>query len=246
MGAADRPKRDRNPAKKEYAPVQPPKPTRPTGLWGPSRILTRNSGVVTADIRAFLLTCVTGWDNYTIDEQREIINTLPKSRRFHIENPATGKLTCPLDAGFVANDAHLKRATLRFTDDVAEGHYTPSWQIKARQAMQERAEGRFDEYLKQHAEDRFGGDDSSLASERTGDERAAASNHNDEAEQGQAVEDESSDGEWDPAAKFAGSRSGEQGDKRKIRPTMSPDSSPDPIRPASTRSRISTPTKLAD
>jgi hypothetical protein len=244
MGAADRPKRNGTPAKRDPTPLPPPKSTKPTGSWAPSKILTKSSGVVKADVRAFLVTCITGWDNYTIDEQRQIIENLPPSRRFQISNPETGKLTCPIDADLVANDPHLKRAVTRFTTDVSNGNYTPSWQEKARQAMKERAEGRFDEYMKQHTEDRFGSDDGSVGTDQTPAPSAQTSRHNDDGPQGQSMHNDSSDGEWNLSAKSAGSRSREQGLKRKTQQTWDRDSSPDPIQPAPKRSRTPTPAAL--
>jgi hypothetical protein len=247
MGAADRPRRDPAQRKAKPEPVQPPPPSKPTGAWTSSKILTKNSGVVKADIRAFLLTCVTGWDSYTSNEQRAIIDTLPPGRRFYVENAETGRLTCPLEADFIANDPYLKRAVTRFTEDVSAGHYTTSWQLKARQAMIERSGGRFDEYMKQQTEDRFGDGEGSSA--RTSQEPGVLF---DDARHGGSMGDEdsyeSSDAEFDPATKAAkagGSRSRESrqghGLKRK---TASPDSSPDPLQtdlPSAKRSRTTTP-----
>lgn len=162
MPAADRPKRD--PKKLQSFPVEPP-PPKSGGSWTASKILTKSSGVANADIQAFLLTCVTGWDSYDLEEQRGIINTLPADRRFFVLNPETNKFTCPLAVDFVATDPHLKRATIRFKRDLDNGFYTQTWQRQSRQAMKDRAEGRFDDYLKQHIEDTFGdGQDTSQSS----------------------------------------------------------------------------------
>ncbi|KPI36722.1 uncharacterized protein AB675_10100 [Cyphellophora attinorum] len=141
MPATDRPRRD------------PKKP----------QVFT-SSGVVNADIQAFLLTCVTGWESYSADEQRDIINTLPQGRRLFVTNPETGKYTCPLEVDFIASDTYMKRAIARFKNDLKEGHYTQTWQRQSRQAMKDRAEGRFDEYLKRHLEDTFGDAEDTSAS----------------------------------------------------------------------------------
>ena len=249
MGAADRPRRD--PAQRRARPpVQPPPPSKPTGAWTASKILTKSSAAVKGDIRAFLLTCVTGWDSYTAEEQRSIIETLPPARRFFIDNPATGKLACPLEPDFIVNDLHLKRAIARFTDDVSSGHYTTSWQLKARQSMNERVEGRFDEYMKQHTDDRFGGDENSSA--RTSQEPGS---HDEQGypEQGEDTY-ESTDGEFDVApavTRKAGSKSRRnrqgQGTKRQA---TSRDSSPDPLQtdalvPAAKPSGTATPMDYA-
>lgn len=201
MPAADRPKRTLAKPSPKFAP-EPPKPA---GSWAPSKILTRVSGVANKDVRTFLLTCITGWNNYTAEEQREIINTLPLTRRTYDLDPETGKLSCPLNADFVVTDAHLKRAVSRFQTDISEGNYTTSWQKKARQAMKERAEGRFDEYVRQHADDRFGDDESRDPSvfSAVGDTVDPAP-LNPPQQQGPSRHDDSSDGEWDPTAKQFG------------------------------------------
>jgi hypothetical protein len=153
MPAADRPKRDPSKPPKAIYATEPPKTAT---SWAPARIFTRTSAVTNADLQAFLLTCITGWDDYTKDEQRAIIDTLPEGRRMHVVDPESDKFTCPLDAQFVASDDHLKRAITRFQEDVAEGSYAPSWQEKAIQATREREEGKFDEYIRQLAEEKFG------------------------------------------------------------------------------------------
>jgi hypothetical protein len=169
MPAADRPRRD--PLKPPQA-IYTPEPPKTATSWAPSRIFTRTSAIAKADLQSFLLTCITGWDNYTKDEQQQIIDTLPEGRRMHVVNPESGKFTCPLDAQFVASDDHLKRAITRFQEDVAEGSYAPSWQEKAIQAMREREEGKFDEYIRHHAEEKFG--DGSTTPGTTGDPNEAA------------------------------------------------------------------------
>jgi hypothetical protein len=40
--------------------------------------------------------------------------------------------------------------------DIGEGYYEKGWHTRAKKATQERREGKFDEYLKEHAEDLFG------------------------------------------------------------------------------------------
>lgn len=50
---------------------------------------------------------------------------------------------------------------------MSEGFYDPVWQNKARLAMQERHDGKFDDYLKHHIEDMFG-DGSEAASQGQG------------------------------------------------------------------------------
>ncbi len=54
------------------------------------------------------------------------------------------------------SDLFLKRGISKFKSDVEEGYYDLAWQTKARKAMQDRREGKFDDYLKQHVEEVFG------------------------------------------------------------------------------------------
>jgi hypothetical protein len=63
-------------------------------------------------------------------------------------------------------DPYLKRATAKFRDDLEEGFYDPSWQKRATKAGEERREGKFEDFVKQQMEDRFGGNSISVQSTR--------------------------------------------------------------------------------
>lgn len=92
---------------------------------------------------------------YTEEEKRGIIDALPPSyRQYNLDE--SGKLLCPIAIDFVLSDSFLKRGVSKFKNDVEEGYYDPAWQTRARKAMQERREGKSDEYLKQHVEEMFG------------------------------------------------------------------------------------------
>jgi hypothetical protein len=164
MPATDRPRRD--PKKPQVFTIEPPPTKSSGGSWSASKVLTKSSGVINADIQAFLLTCVAGWESYSADEQRDIIGTLPQGRRIYVTNPETGKYTCPLEVDFIASDPYMKRAIVRFKNDLKDGHYSQTWQRQSRQAMKDRADGRFDKYLKQHLEDTFGDGENTSASTR--------------------------------------------------------------------------------
>ena len=167
MPAADRPKR--NTKAPTSFPVAPPPSSKSrntgSGSWTTAKVLTKASGITNTDtpqIQSFLSQCIISWDIYSLEDQRLIINTLPPTRRLFLINPETQKFTCPLDAAFIATDPHIKRGVTRFKEDLENGCYTATWQRQARQAMREREEGRFDEYLAHHIEDNFGdpiGDD---------------------------------------------------------------------------------------
>ncbi|KIW54344.1 hypothetical protein PV05_06708 [Exophiala xenobiotica] len=131
-------------------------PSNKTGPWSTARILNSTSPVANKDIHAFLVQCISGWnENYTEEEKRAIIDRLPP--RFHTHDvDEAGSLLCPISADFVLEDPYLKAAVPRFKQHVNEGYYEQGWQNKARKAMQERREGKFDAYLQEEIEAAFG------------------------------------------------------------------------------------------
>ena len=132
---------------------------RNTGPWSSQRILNASSPIVETDIHTFLATTISGWnadaETYTEAEKRSIIDSLPPAHRKY-ETDQKGQLKCPLSTDFVLNDLFIKAATQQFKNDVGDGYYEKSWQNQASKAMQERREGRFDAYLREHAEECFG------------------------------------------------------------------------------------------
>lgn len=93
-------------------------------------------------------------------------------------------MKCPISLDFVMTDPFLKRAVSKFKDDVSEGSYEEKWQRDAKKAMQERADGKFDEHLRQQVEEMFGDGGADDCDNDEGDE-------NDHQES-----DLSSDGSW--------------------------------------------------
>lgn len=93
--------------------------------------------------------------DYSDAEKRSIIDTLPTAYRVYQRDEA-GSLVCPIEVDFIKCDPYLKRAISKFQEDVSEGSYEEKWQNQARKAMQERAEGKFDDYLQQHVEEMYG------------------------------------------------------------------------------------------
>ena len=89
-------------------------------------------------------------------------------------------------------DPFLKRSVSKFKTDVEDGYYDPSWQSKARKAMQERREGQFDEYLKQHVEETFGGTASHDQGKEAQNQVAGGQTSNGQDETGSSTDD----GEW--------------------------------------------------
>lgn len=126
------------------------------GSWATSKILSPQSAIITQDIQSFLIAAISGWDtNYSDAEKRKIIDSLPSAYRV-CDYDETGALKCPISVEFIMGDPYLKRGMSKFKEEVSEGSYEDRWQQQARKAMVERAEGKFDEYLKQHTEEMFG------------------------------------------------------------------------------------------
>ena len=217
MPAANRPKRSVKAVQhtsKASITTKTTKASTTKGSWAASKILTPSSAIIVApvDIHAFLVTCISGFDGYTEDEKRGIIDSLPPSyRQYNLDE--SGKLLCPITTDFVLSDSFLKRGVSKFMNDVEEGYYDPAWQTKARKAMQERREGKFDQYSKQHVEELFGdGTASQQGSSKDSDDAGGAEKGGDDGNDfdqsgvstAHAVGDEdggsgtlsSSDGEW--------------------------------------------------
>lgn len=134
-------------------------PKKNTGPWSTSRVLNSSSPVINTDLHAFLITAISGWnsnhESYTEAEKRSIIDSLPLAHQKY-EFDDEGLLRCPLSVDDVLDDPHIKAAIQKFKIDVSEGYYEKSWQTRARTAMQDRREGKFEPYLQEHAEETFG------------------------------------------------------------------------------------------
>lgn len=91
----------------------------------------------------------------TPSTRQALIDTL---RQQDVQSHDTSRT--PLTASNVREDSYVKRAVAKFKRDLGDGYYEKTWQDKARRAHQERMEGRFDDYVRQHAEGMFEDDDS--------------------------------------------------------------------------------------
>ena len=168
------------------------RPKRNTGPWSSLRILNSSSPIISKDVHAFLVACISGWaENYTQEEKRSIINSLPPQyRKYEIDDE--GGLICPVPIDFVLDDSYIRAGISKFTKDMREGFYEKGWQTYAKRAMQERRDGKFDGYLREHTEEVFG-------------------DHDDNADTIQADAD-STDGEWrENITKCKGKRKNHQG-----------------------------------
>lgn len=166
-------------------PAPAKRPTRITGPWSSLRILNSSSPIITKDLHAFLVTCISGWnDSYSEAEKQAIIDSLPLAYR-KSELDGHDRLICPVTIDFVLDDPYIKAAITKFKTDVSEGFYEKGWQNQAKSAMQERRDGKFDAHLKENMEATFG--DEQVAGQ---DDSVAINNDN-----SVQVEAES-DGEW--------------------------------------------------
>ena len=127
-----------------------------------------------------------------------MIDALPPAYRIY-EHDEAGALKCPISIDCIKSDPFLKRAVSKFKTDVSEGSYEEKWQRDAKKAMQERAEGKFDEHLRQQVEYMFG--------DIGGDE---GTNEEDN-EIDQQESDLSSDGSWSAEPKASKRRNEVQG-----------------------------------
>lgn len=157
-----------------------------TGPWSTTRILNSSSPVVNTDLHAFLITAISGWssdhESYTEAEKRSIIDSLPPAHQKY-ELDDEGLLRCPLSVDDMLDDPHIKAAIQKFKADVSDGYYEKGWQTRARKAMQDRREGKFETYLQEHVEETFGDcrlDEPDGSTEDTRDD----------------TQENSSDGEW--------------------------------------------------
>ena len=121
----------------------------------PSNALQRNSPILQEDIQSLLASAILEWSSLTESKKRSLIDVFPIAYRIYDTDEA-GKLKCPISGEFAANDSIIKRDVARFKRDIEAGFYLKKWQDEGRRAMIERAEGQFDDYIKQHAEDNFG------------------------------------------------------------------------------------------
>ncbi len=178
-----------------------------TGPWAAATILNSKSPIVSKDMVAFLSSCVANWDtNYTEEQKRSLIDSLPLRYRQYDVDDDTGRLVCPVSVAFVREDKYVRAATIKFKEAVRKGLYGKGWQNQARKAMQDRADGRFDEYLRELAEEEFGDPASTSESDdqENGDDKTekpnAMAGDDKQPKKRKARSDEeesqSSDGEW--------------------------------------------------
>ena len=129
---------------------------RNNGPFTSDRVLDMKSPILTRDLHLFLVRCMNAWDRmYEEEERRRIIDTLPVAYRLY-KTDKEGKLICPVSIEMMDGNQDIKSAASRFQENVKSGYYEKGWQRVARNAMQERAEGKCNTYLEDHSEKLFG------------------------------------------------------------------------------------------
>jgi hypothetical protein len=142
------------------APPPPKRPKRskiPQSSISPARVLNANSPVIDQDIHGFLTTTLSPvyWPQYTEEEKRRLIDLFPAAYR-NYNADADGNLECPVSIDFLQSDPTVKAGVAQFTRHLGNGCWEAKWQAQARKAMQERKEGKFDDYLSEKVEEDFG------------------------------------------------------------------------------------------
>jgi Asx homology domain len=134
----------------------PNKNKRPRrNLLNSSNALQTNSPILKEDVQALFASTILNWSSMAEDKKRHFIDTFPPAYRIYTMDE-NGNLECPISEEFARNDNIIKRDVARFKRDIEAGFYLKKWQQEGRKAMTERAEGSFDVYIKQHADDNFG------------------------------------------------------------------------------------------
>lgn len=129
-----------------------------------SRTFGPKSPIIQTDLQEFLAKCMSfdQWSKYTEQEKQGILNSLPDAYRPRQTLGATGQSSGreqlrdpPVNQQFCEKDKVLKQAIARFKRDLGDGYYEKVWLNKAKQAHQDRLEGKFDEYIRQQAAEMF-------------------------------------------------------------------------------------------
>jgi hypothetical protein len=133
-------------------------PSKPSPTAYTSSAILKSTSIITrptTNLQAFLLTCLNSWSEYTEPQKHQIINSLPTA--YQIRNTdSEGNLICPLSMDFIREDLYVREGIEKFKRDVSEGYFDPAWRQNAAIAMRERAEGKFDDYIREKVENEFG------------------------------------------------------------------------------------------
>ena len=99
------------------------------------------------DLTSFF-TSPKAWSLLTEDQKGHLTHRLPP----HVERDESG---CP-SLDFLKYDMNFKSDVRQFKEDLANGRYEPEWLMEAKQAMEERAAGKFDAWKVERWEEYWG------------------------------------------------------------------------------------------
>ncbi|KAH8695104.1 Asx homology domain-containing protein [Talaromyces proteolyticus] len=128
------------------------------GVWGEQYLMTNpKSALVHADL-VKVFSNPKAWECLDEEEKQHLISLLPA----HIHpspdpDPDHGDAKIPpLPETFLRYDNNWRAALRNFQSDLETGRYKPEWQRLAKQAVKERAEGKFDNFKEQEFEQFWG------------------------------------------------------------------------------------------
>ncbi|QKX57087.1 uncharacterized protein TRUGW13939_04195 [Talaromyces rugulosus] len=142
------------PKQKQNAAARPTK----RGNWGEDYLMTNpKSALVNADL-VKLFSNPKAWECLDEEEKKHLLSLLPT----HIhpnpdpdpDNPDAKIPALPDD--FLRYDNNWRGALRNFQSDLESGRYKPAWQRQAKQAVQDRAEGKYDDFKEREFEQFWG------------------------------------------------------------------------------------------
>ncbi|PCH05173.1 Hypothetical protein PENO1_023930 [Penicillium occitanis (nom. inval.)] len=137
-----------------------PKPNaaRKRGPWGEDYLMTSTKSPLINAKLVELFLHPKAWECLEEDEKRELLSLLPA----HIHpnpdpdpNDPEAKIP-PIPESFLRYETSWRTALRNFQSDLESGRYRPDWQRQAKEAVQERAQGKFDDFKEQEFEQFWG------------------------------------------------------------------------------------------
>ncbi|OJD21552.1 hypothetical protein ACJ73_07105 [Blastomyces percursus] len=132
--------------------------------WREEQLTTStNSPLIHLDL-VKLLADPRAWTCLDEDEKKEIIALLPDDIQRHADpvpkpegqDNIGAHVIPPLPESFVRYSNNWRDAVRQFQSDLETGKYDPEWQCQAAQAMEERAQGKFDKFKEEQFEEFWG------------------------------------------------------------------------------------------
>ncbi|KKZ66599.1 hypothetical protein EMCG_07713 [[Emmonsia] crescens] len=129
--------------------------------WGEEQLTTSTkSRIIDVDL-VKLLASPKAWTCLDEDEKREIIALLPDELQRHADpgpnaEDSNNYVIPPLPESFVRYSNSWRDSVRQFQLDLQGGRYDPEWQRQAAEAMEERAQGKFDKFKEEQFEEFWG------------------------------------------------------------------------------------------